>query len=155
MAARKRTKQKITPLIVEPHPKDYNGYPFITLIQYHCHGVDQHILTVVDNADEKTIKAFVLDFCGPEAIDEEMIITIANEWYTNNRDRYPISFEFSKLGVSNQTAKIFRTFNINFVSRVIGPMAKFPMGEVKSVKRRRRKPVPVGIEVYKKLLKID
>lgn len=148
MAAKKRTRGNPVPLIVEEYPENYDGYPFLTLIQYR----KQHIVTIVDNADEKLIKAFILDLCGPEEVDEKRIVEIAADWYYSRRTRYPISFEFSRLGLSKEVGRIFRKFNIEFVTRVIGPLPKFEMSEVHSVKRRRRKPVPPGMEVTSKLL---
>jgi hypothetical protein len=129
------------PLIVEPHPKDYSGFPFITLIQYRKHPM----LTIVDNATDDIIRAFVLDLCGPERVNEELIIQIASDWYVNNRGNFPISIEFSRLGISPHTSKIYRSLNVEFVSRVIGPVPKYPMSNVKSVKRRRRKPVSITV----------
>lgn len=140
----------VAPLIMEPHPKDYRGYPFVTLIQYR----KAHHLTIVDNVDDESIKAFVLDLCGPESVNEEMIVSIAADWYEWNASKYPISFEFSKKGLTGETSRIYRTFNIEFVSRVIGPVPKFPMNSVRSVKRRRRKTLPVGVEIQRKVLPI-
>lgn len=138
------TSSKVShPLIVEPHPKDYSGFPFITLIQYR----KAPMLVIVDNADDSSIKAYVLDLCGPERVDEEMLISVAAEWYQTNRTKYPLSIEFSRRGLTPVTSKIFRALNIEFVSRVIGPVAKFPMDTVKSVKRRRRKPLPNSVVV--------
>lgn len=125
------------PLIVEPHPKDYSGFPFITLIQYR----KQPMLTIVDNATDDIIRAFVLDLCGPERVNEELIIQVAAEWYATNRANFPISIEFSKLGLSPHTSKIYRSLNVEFISRVIGPVSKYPMANIKSIKRRRRKPI--------------
>ena len=136
-------EKKAAPLIVEPHPADYTGFPFITLIQYR----KQPMLAIVDNADDSTMRVFVLDLCGPEGVNEEDIIAIASEWHDTNRSSYPISIEFSRRGVISSTSKIYRALNIEFVSRVIGPVPKYPMGDVKSVKRRRRKPLPVGVEI--------
>jgi hypothetical protein len=141
--AEKRTRGNPIPLIMEEHPKNYNGYPFITLIQYR----KEHLLSIIDNVDDKTIKAYVLDMCGPEKIDEEQIINIAAEWYNERKDRHPISFEFSKVGASAVTSKIYRSFNIEFVTRIIGPVPRFEMKDVQSVKRRRRKPVPPGVKI--------
>ena len=138
------------PLIIEPHPKNYRGYPFVTLIQYR----KTHHLAIVDNIDQDVIKAFVLDLCGPENVDEEMIISIAADWYEWNATKYPISFEFSKKGLTTETSRIYRTFNIEFVSRVIGPVPKFPMHTVRSVKRRRRKTISAGVEIQRKVVPI-
>lgn len=142
---RKKRKQSV-PLIVEKHPADYEGYPFITLIQYR----QDHILTIIDNATEKEIRAFVLDLCGPSNINEEYIISIANEWFEKYREQYPLSFEFSKRGISGLVSPIYKKFSIDYVSRIIGPLYKFPMELSEKVKRKRKKSLPVGIKISKK-----
>jgi len=137
-------KKTSVPLIIEPHPVDYQGFPFITLIQYRKHPM----LTIVDNATEDLIQVFALDLCGPESVNEELIISVASEWYLHNRNNFPVSFEFSRRGIVSHTSKIYRSLNVEFVSRVIGPVPKYPMSTVKSVKRRRRKPLPPNIEIH-------
>lgn len=137
-------KRQNVPLIVENHPENYTGYPFITLVQYH----ERHLLSIIDNADDKNIKAYVLDYCGPEQVNEELVITVANEWYGTNSNSYPLSIEFSRRGLRDNVQAIYRKFNINFVSRLIGPLMKFPMNEVYNTKRKRKRNVPVGIEVH-------
>lgn len=132
---RTRISEQIPQLVIEPHPVEYTGFPFITLIQYN----KQQLLTIIDNADETCIKAYVLDLCGPELVKEELILETANEWFINNRSKYPLSIEFSKNNVSEISSKIYRTFNIDFVTRVIGPITKFNMKATKSIKRRKRK----------------
>lgn len=141
---KKRTRGNPMPLIIEDHPSDYNGYPFITLIHYR----DEHYLTIVDNADDKTIRAYVLDFCGPESISEIEITDIAVFWWKNNRERFPLSFEFSRLGVTNLVSKIYKSFNVEYVKRVIGPVNRFDMSDAVSVRRRKRKAIPKGMEVH-------
>lgn len=151
MVGKRSKRGNPIPLIIEPHPADYDGYPFITLIQYR----KEHSLTLVDNADDKMIRAFVLDMCGPSQVDEELLIGIAADWFEKHKNLiYPISFAFSRMGVSNEASKIYRTFNIEHVTRVIGPLPKFEMKETRSIKRRRRKPVPAGVEVQNKVVKI-
>lgn len=136
-------KKTTVPLIIEPHPRDYSGFPFITLIQYR----KAPMLVIVDNADDEVIRAFVLDLCGPERVDEEMIISAAAEWHAKNKSQFPISIEFSRRGMTPVTSKIYRALNVEFVSRVIGPVPKYPMNTVKSIKRRRRKPIAGGITI--------
>lgn len=138
------TKKPPAPLIVESHPKDYIGFPFITLIQYR----KQPMLAIVDNADDQVIRAFVLDLCGPEHVDEEMVIRTAAEWFENNKSNFPISIEFSRRGMTCVTSKIYRALNIEFISRVIGPIQKYPLSTVKSLKRRRRKPISANVEIH-------
>lgn len=142
----RKIKKVHVPLIMEKHPKNYKGYPFITLVQYR----KQHVLSIVDNLDGDTIDAYVLDLCGPENVDEEMIISVAANWYTNSKTKHPISFEFSKMGLANQAGKIYRSFNVEFITRVIGPVPSFPMEDIKSIKRRRRKPIPPNVVVIRK-----
>lgn len=133
------------PLIIEPHPKDYSGFPFVTLIQYR----KQPMLVIVDNANSEVIRAFVLDLCGPERVDEELVIRAAQEWYATNKGNFPISIEFSRLGLTPVMTKIYRSLNVEYVSRIIGPVPKYPMDTVKSIKRRRRKPITAGVEIVK------
>ncbi len=144
MTTTKRVRGNPLPIIVEKHPKDYDGYPFITLIQYR----DKQLLGIIDNTTDKMIKAYVLDLCGPSKVNEELIIEVAKEWYATSRNRYPISFEFSKIGLATNVKDIYRSFAVGFVSRVIGPLPRFDMGEVKSIKRRRRKIISPSIEVH-------
>lgn len=149
MPTKKSKRSNPVPLVVESHPPDYTGYPFITLIEYNR----DHYLTLIDNADDKTIKAFVLDLCGPANVDEELIISVAEQWY-NNGHVCPISFVFSQYRLLNQTAKIFRTFNIDHITRVIGPLPKFTMKGNSKVRRRTKKTIPEGMHVKKKVVKI-
>jgi len=151
MVTKRSKRGNPIPLIVEPHPHDYVGYPFITLIEYR----KEHTLTLIDNANDKVVKAYVLDMCGPANVDEELLISVAKYWYDNNGlYRYPVSFTLSQFGLAAEASKIYRTFNIEYITRVIGPLPKFEMKEIKSVKRRRRKPVPPGVEVKNKVINI-
>ena len=77
MVAKKRARGNPIPLIIEDHPDTYDGYPFITLIQYN----KKHFLTIVDNSNDKVIKAYILDLCGPEGVDEEKIISVASNFF--------------------------------------------------------------------------
>ena len=148
MANKKRVRGNPLPLIIEEHPADYDGYPFITLIEFR----DNHLLGIIDNATDKMVKAYILDLCGPSSVNEEIVIKVAADWYSKSKDRYPISFEFSKMGMSDDVKLIYKSFPIGFVTRIIGPIPKFEMNEVKSVKRRRKKALPTGIEVHKKIV---
>lgn len=136
------------PLIVEEHPKDYNGYEFITLIKYN----DQNFLTIVDNITNNQIIAYVLDYCSLMNIDEEKIIRIANDWYENNRQNYPISIEFFKHDVAKDMSKIVRCFSTDFTMRVIGPIYRYNMKGPVKIKRRKKKSIPNGIELVDKTL---
>ena len=128
-------------MIIESHPEQYNGYPFITLIQFN----EQHILTVIDNYDRKVLRAYVLDYCEAEQIDEVAVVAIANEWYGDGSPTYPVSIEFSKREVVSEFTKIYRSFAVDNITRVIGPVFAYDMDTVFKIKRKRR--VPVGNNV--------
>lgn len=136
-------KKRSIPLIIEQHSLDYSGLPFITLIQYR----KVPMLTIVDNMTDEIIHAYILDLCGPEELDEEMILEISSNWYETQRMNFPISVEFSKRGLTPDLSKIYRALKVEFVSRVIGPVPIYPMNITKSVKRRKRRSIPEGIEL--------
>lgn len=137
---RRRTKQ-VVPLIVEPHPEGYTGFPFITLLQFR----HEHLLTIIDNSDEKQIKSYILDLCGPKNVDEKLILSVAQYWYDNNRDKHPLSIEFARRDLTPVSALIYHTFDTEFISRVIGPLPKFAMDSNIKVKKRRRKNISKSI----------
>ena len=139
------------PLVVEPHPSDYEGYDFITLIRYN----DESFLNIVDNVSKKYIYGYVIDLCGPEQFDEELLIRVAYDWFYTNGDRYPISIEFSKRGILGQAETILRAFPLDYVTRVIGPLPHFNMGGPTKVRKRKKKEISKGIEITRKLLKKD
>ena len=137
------------PLVVEPHPDDYEGYEFITLIRFN----DESFLNIVDNVSKKYIYGYVIDLCGPEEFNEEELINVAYEWYYANGDRYPISVEFSKRGLTEKTSSILRLFPLDYVTRVIGPLPQFNMAGPAKVRKRKRKELSRGIEVVHKKIR--
>lgn len=134
----KKTKNIPNSLTIEEHPENYNGYEFITLIRYN----DRNFLTVVDNIIDNSVIVYVLDYCNQLSIAEEEVIAIANDWYENNRTNYPISIEFSKRMLGYEMSNIIREFNIEFITRVIGPVYVYPMAGNKKIRRRKKKPLP-------------
>lgn len=137
-------KKKSIPLIVETHPVEYTGFAFITLLQYR----KQPMLAIIDNADDRNVKAFVIDLCGPEGVDEELLISVAAHWYEHNRSGYPISIEFSKQGMTHEMSRIYRTLSKEFITRAIGPIPSYPMSGIVSIKRRRRKAISPAVEIH-------
>jgi len=131
------------PLVVEPHPEDYSGYEFITLVRFN----DESYLNIVDNVNKKYIYGYVIDLCGPEQFNEEELIEVAYEWYYSNGNRYPISVEFSKRGLTERAAGILRVFPLDYVTRVIGPLPQFNMDGPYKVRKRKRKEISKSIEI--------
>lgn len=131
------TNRKIAKLIREDYPDDYDGYKFITLIQFN----DEKYLSIVDRLTEKTLSVYLLDLCGSKNVDEEHILSIAHEWYNSDRHKFPISFEFSRLNFSKQASTIYRVFNNDFIERVIGPLPPVEHSKA-TIKRKKRKKLP-------------
>jgi uncharacterized protein YcsI (UPF0317 family) len=139
----KKNKNNKNSLVIEDHPENYNGYEFITLIRYN----DKNFLTIVDNVIDTSIIVYVLDYCNQLLISEEDVISIANDWYENNRTNYPISIEFSKRTIGDEMSKIVREFNTDFITRVIGPTYTFPMSGNRKIRRRKKKPMPIDVYI--------
>lgn len=136
-------KDNHIPLLVEEYPADYKGYPFLTLIKYR----ESEILVVVDNVTHKDIKAYVVDFCETEGINEDEFIKLVADWYEFRSRKFPLSIEFSRLGLTEQMSNILKVYNIDFVTRVIGILPMYEMSKVFSVKRRKRKTVDKNIKI--------
>lgn len=136
------------PLVVEPHPDDYAGYDFITLVRFN----DETYLSVIDNVSKKYIYGYVIDMCGPEQFEESKLIQIAYEWYSTNGDRYPISVELSKRGLIHRAETILRAFPLDYVTRVIGPLPHFNMSGPTKVRKRKKKVIPKAIQIVRRTL---
>jgi hypothetical protein len=105
-------------LIIESHPENYDGYPFVTLIEH----LGEHYLTIIDSINEKYIHTYVLDLCKPEGIDENKLIKIAEAWYATAKKDHPLSIEFSIKGYTESAEKVLRSFSLKFTTRCIGPV---------------------------------
>lgn len=126
--------KKPSGIIIEPHPDNYNGLPFITLLQYR----KEHFLTIVDDSNDVEIKALVLDLCGPTETNKNFIINNAIEWF-DNYSHMPISFYFSMNGHSSVVEKIYKTFSTECTTRVIGPLPCYSMDSAPTSRKKRKK----------------
>lgn len=138
---------KQIPLVVEPYPDDYEGYKFITLIRYN----DFNSLNIIDNVINGTINTYVLDLCAPSFVQEDHIIEVVHAWYESDRISHPISVEFSRLGLADEFGKIYRSFPIDYVARIIGPLPEYKMGGAYKIRKRKKKNVPEQLEVIRKV----
>lgn len=125
-----------TDLIIEDFPDDYEGYRFIALIGYQENDL---MLSIIDNIHGKSINAYILDLCAAENVNEELIVTIANEWFHENKNFYPLSIEFSKRGLTDQFSKIYKTFHMDYIYRLMGFVPAFNIINKSKTKRCRIK----------------
>lgn len=136
------TNRKIAKIIREDYPSAYKGYRFITLIQFN----EEKYLSIVDRLTDKNISAYILDLCGPKGVSEEDVLNIAYEWSQSDRRNFPISYEFARLGLSSQVSLLYRSFNVDFVERIIGPLPELELNKA-TVKRKKRKTMPKNIQI--------
>lgn len=123
------------PLIIEDYPISYTGYEFITLIKYN----DEKNLVIVDNVGKRHISAFCLDLCEPFGVKEDTVIDIARTWYAANKDHYPVSVEFCKNNFEDKSSNIVKSYSIDYISRIIGPVFFFDVSNPRKIRKRKRK----------------
>lgn len=124
------------PVLFENYPTEYTGFPFLTLIEY----ADERYLTIVDIVTGGTISAYVLDLCKSEGLDDALIVSLIHSNWEVYQDK-PISVLFGALNISKKMSKVYRTFQMTDITRVIGRMPSHDMTAAKTVKRRRRREV--------------
>lgn len=130
-------------LIPESYPENYNGYKFISLIKYN----ERSQITIIDNVISDNIHAFVLDECQALNLDETVLISYAEDWYSKESDKLPFSIFLSKNNIGMEYYNTIKCFPLDFVSRVLGPLFIFNMGNPMKVKRKRKKDIPDNIEI--------
>jgi len=135
-------KKKIPNLIVE-RAEDNGNYFFLSLIEHR----GEKYLAIIDQITEETLGAYVLDFAQQEGIDLKDLMSLITIWFYKAHHKYPLSFEFSRMGISAQTNKIYRTFELAHVTRVVGNDFRYEMQAPPKVKRRRVNKIPAGVEV--------
>ena len=132
-----------TPPIVFENLQDTQNMLYLTLIEFK----KIKYLTIIENVVDSDIQAYVLDNLSAEGIDQEWFMSIVTKWFYSASDKYPLSFEFAKIGKGDVVKKILKTFNINSTSRVIGKLFTYPVNAKPKVKHRKVVPIPETIEI--------
>jgi hypothetical protein len=139
------SKRKIPSLIIE-HVSDRGNLHLLSMLE---HRRDRY-LVIVDNIDETTITAYVLDYAQQEEVDLLTFINIAEDWLERSGGNYPLSFELSRLGLSSVARRIYKTFDIAYVTRLVGRTFSYDLTTPIRVRRRRASRVPAGVEIRPK-----
>lgn len=135
-------KKKIPPLVVEDIKDKANLY-YLSLIEYKR----ENFLTIIDNITSNEISAYVLDYAQQEKIDMQHFLSIANHWFYKSAHKHPLSFEIAKLGLTSQLSPLYRSFDLNYVARVVGHPFSFDFTPRTKVKRRKAVALPASIEI--------
>lgn len=135
-------KKKVPNLIVE-FASDSGNMFFLTVLEYRR----QNYLAIIDNVTSEEIGAYVLDFAQQERLDLRQLMSVITLWFYRGSDKYPLSFEFSRLGMSPMTNRIYKTFELPHVTRLIGNDFRFDLETPPKIRRRRVSLIPAGTEV--------
>lgn len=135
----KRLKNKPMPLVIEPHSSDIQIPQYGTYIQFK----DTDIFAIVDNVDDNHILCYVVDFCGPEQVEVDLLLKYGALWweYNQTNDICPFSVYISREGVAEQLKNVHRTYHVDSVTRVVGPLPHFPLSSDIPKKRRKLKAI--------------
>lgn len=135
-------KNRIPPLIIEC-PEDMADLNFLSVLEYR----NTHYLVVVDNITDEKVNAYVLDYASQEKINTPHILSVISNWVKESSDKYPLSFEFSKLNMTQDVNKIYKSFELVNVTRLIGNVFKYSLQSPPKIKRRRITKIPAGVEI--------
>lgn len=139
------SKRKVPSLIIE-HVSDRGNLHLLSMLE---HRKDKY-LVIIDNIDDENITAYVLDYAQQEGIDLRTFIDIAEGWLEKQDSAYPLSFEFSRLGLTEATRRIYKTFDLAYVTRLIGRPFVFELTKPAKIRRRRANKIPVSVEIRPK-----
>ena len=135
-------KKRIPSLVVE-RAEDQGNYFYLSVLEYR----KQNYLVVIDNITDDEVQAYVLDVAPQAGIDVKQLISVITYWFYKGSGRYPLSFEFSRLGISPMTNKIHRTFELAHVTRLIGKDFVYLLSAPPKIRRRRVNKIPAGVEI--------
>jgi len=135
-------KKRIPDLHVE-FASDQGNYFFLAVLEYRR----ENYLVIVDNITEEAISAYVLDFAQQEGLNLAQLISVITTWFYRASYKYPLSFEFSRLGMAHHTNRIYKNFELAHVTRLIGNNFKYELDTPPKVRRRRVNKIPAGVEI--------
>ena len=130
----KGRKRNAKPLQRFPHPPDYDGALFITIIEHR----KKVLLTVVDNADGEWIRAYLLDHAERCKVNEEEFFEVVRDWWDAGSIR-PVSIDLSLAGID--CGGMLVTFRNVKVDLTVGPLPSFRKLPFKISKRKVKRPV--------------
>lgn len=135
-------KKKVPSLIVEFASDSGNLY-YLSVLEYRR----KNYLCIVDNISSEEVGAYVLDFAQQEKLDLKQLMSVITYWFYRGSTAYPLSFEFSRLGITPATNRIYKTFELAHVTRLIGFDFRYDFESPPKIRRRRVSLIPAGAEI--------
>lgn len=138
-------KKKLPKLIVE-NVKDDSNLNMLSMIEHK----QESYLVIVDIITPDSVGAYVLDYALQEGLNLQVFMDYAQQWLSNSQGSYPLSFELSRLGVTPITKNIYKTFEIPFITRLVGTVHENKFDVAPKIKRRRVINISPKIEIRPK-----
>lgn len=140
MVTKKRTRKNDPPtLIVEPHPEDYNGVPWVTLIQY----VGKNHLLVVNTLENDYLWGYSIE-AMPNDECEVFYHLMDDYWYSRmygdfTRKYVPPDQWINERGFSSIFGHRLAAYQTSNIIRVVGPVREpEELSQRRRIKRRKR-----------------
>lgn len=139
------TKKKLPKLIIE-NVKDDSNLNILSMIEHK----QESYLVIVDIITPDSVGAYVLDYALQEGLNLQVFMDYAQRWLKTSQGSYPLSFELSRLGVTPITKNIYKTFEIPFITRLVGTVHENKFDAAPKIKRRRVINISPKIEIRPK-----
>lgn len=125
--------KKIIPKLFVEFASDSGSLFYLSVLEYRT----QQFIGIVNNIDDNEVGMYVLDFAEPEKVDVRMLFSAITLWFYKSSASHPLSVEFSRLGLTPMADKIFRTFELAHVTRLVGNGFQYDVSAKPKVRRRR------------------
>jgi hypothetical protein len=135
-------KIKAPPLILEKISDETNLH-FLSFIEYKR----REYVGIIDNITQHHVKAYIFENIRPNSIKLNDFMSTAIKWYYSESYKKPLSISISQQGLSNLTSPLYKQFDINGISRIVGQPFIFDHFTTQSVKKKKVLQIPEGIEI--------
>lgn len=142
------SKKKIPPLIIDNIEEQTNLH-LLSVVEYRRN----EYTCVIDNITPSELRVYVLDKWHPGALTPEELLSEAIYWYYDTSHKNQFSVFLASKGLAMHATPMYRAFDINGVSRVVGKAFHYTDLVKTKIKRRRLIPIQEGTPVvFKKQL---
>lgn len=136
------TKKKIPELKIEPIAGRGNLL-YLSLIEYKR----EQYLCIVDTVKDTELGAYVLDYAEQEGIDLTSFLSVITYWFYAKSDNIPLSVELANHNLTAWAEPMYRTFDVAYISRIVGSVFDYKSPKKTKVRRRRVIAIPEGIAI--------
>lgn len=136
------SKVKIPPLIIERIADDTN-LGFLSVIEFRR----TEYFGIIDNITHTHVKAYTFENIRPDAISVNEFISTIIRWYYSESYYKPLSVSLSRLGLTSITAPLYKNFELNGVSRIVGNPFMYSQFNEAQTKKKKIVPIPEGIPI--------